>query len=770
MQILIQGQDCTAALDSIHPLKIERKLNEPSICRVWLTLPSDGSIASPSSNQTLAIVGDDGTPYFTGYIVGIPLPMYAGMAAEGPIYRLAVCAISDEILADQFQLPATRGAAGMSAGALMDSLVKHTGCTELATGGLTLKVPVSQFIPEPGASWSKCAGQLANAVRCGYRALQGSLELSEIPVVVHAMNEADGSLNLANLTFTSNTKRTLASDVTVCGEREPTAYVTEYFVGDGISTQFELSANPFFSSSSLSKIIKEDFNQNNIDLTVWSNSGGSGYFSLGADGLTMSGGSGIDGDTELAWIDSIEIGGTLLLEASGITLSAGSSGILAGLFTGLTTAADCIAGFQAVAQPGSGQVNLQPLILGVATGSCHAVNPANQYALRIRVHCPESQRALAIFRSFGDNGSIANGGQSDSVSAKLLFEIQEFVDGIASMPVVLYDGSIAEIPETCSVVAASSLNLVGKMRSFNLTNLGSGWVVSTPSNGSSFTRRLGGVSQSAECYLDRSGKLVFYAGFAPSAGERIAVSYRMIGRAIGRAMSSSQTLFSQARQSPVVTWTGTVINPAARSSADCRNAARSIVGASSSINALWSGTYTTTNLNVDEDVWPGDALQLMAPSMGLDTQLVVRSVNLTYHGSLPDLVNYDIVFANDWADDLAIKTSSSVPSDVRLPATIFPNVLPNLPNMTVTTLTGTSVTIDTGSTAPMGGGFEVRRRDFAFMAGNDTDLVMRGTQQRLIFSRESANDRFYIRMYDGTTPPNYSEFSAALFINLPLGS
>jgi hypothetical protein len=38
------------------------------------------------------------------------------------------------------------------------------------------------------------------------------------------------------------------------------------------------------------------------------------------------------------------------------------------------------------------------------------------------------------------------------------------------------------------------------------------------------------------------------------------------------------------------------------------------------------------------------------------------------------------------------------------------------------------------------------------------------------FSRESANDRFYIRMFDASTPPNYSEFSTALFINLPLGS
>jgi hypothetical protein len=56
------------------------------------------------------------------------------------------------------------------------------------------------------------------------------------------------------------------------------------------------------------------------------------------------------------------------------------------------------------------------------------------------------------------------------------------------------------------------------------------------------------------------------------------------------------------------------------------------------------------------------------------------------------------------------------------------------------------------------------------MPGEDPTLVMRGSQQTLTFSRVSAADRFYIRMYDGSTPPNYSEFSAAVFINLPLSS
>jgi hypothetical protein len=55
------------------------------------------------------------------------------------------------------------------------------------------------------------------------------------------------------------------------------------------------------------------------------------------------------------------------------------------------------------------------------------------------------------------------------------------------------------------------------------------------------------------------------------------------------------------------------------------------------------------------------------------------------------------------------------------------------------------------------------------MPGTDPGLVTRSSLQNISFCRETNNDRFFVRMYDGATPPNYSEFSTALFINLPLG-
>jgi len=348
-------------------------------------------------------------------------------------------------------------------------------------------------------------------------------------------------------------------------------------------------------------------------------------------------------------------------------------------------------------------------------------------------------------------------------------EIQQFVNGVGGMPVTLYDGAIANLPAVCNVVAASSINLIGTMRALNLTNLGSGWVVSTPPNGAAYTRRVGTTAEAAECHLERTGRVVFYTGYTPVAGEQIAVSYRTVGRAVGRAVNTtSQQALASAGMPTEAAWIGSVTNPPARSSADCRNAALVMEQAAASVSALWSGTYKGNRSSFVNDVWPGDALLLNAPSTNLDAQVVVRAVTVSYRASFPDLVEYAIAFANDWADDLAIKTSVTVPVNTWLPAPVAPALLANLNDLTVTTLNGTTVAVNAGVTPPTSGGFEIRSRDFVFMPGEDPSLVMRSTQPTMTFSRITANDRFYIRMYDGSTPPNYSEFSTALFINLTL--
>jgi hypothetical protein len=771
MKITINRQDYTATLDAVRPLTIERKLNEPTSCQLWLSLPFNTSLTIPLRNQSIVVVGDDGTYYFTGYIAASPFPEYAGLAMEGPRYRIAVQALSDEILLDQTLMPPSTGTAGVNAGTLLTTLVTRTGVTELSVQGLSLGTAVSYYSPEPGTQWSKNAGQIASMARASYRALNGSLSASTVESVIHPLNETDGGLDLASLTFTASVKRALANDVTVCGEHEPVAYVTEYFMGDGVTTQFFLAQDPFFPSTSQSIIIHELYNEFSINKALWGVTGGAGDFSLGANGLSIQGGNGIDGETLLAWLDQVELGGTLLMEAVGVTLSANSTGVLAGFYNGMDRIAGCIAGFQITAQQGTGAIQVQPLIQGTASGTTYTINPSDQYTLRVRVHCAENERELASYYSYGDNGSITYGGAWNTAAGNIQMEIQQFVNGIGGTPVTLYDGAVASLPGSCSVVAVSSTNMLGSLRAFNLSNLGSGWVVSTPPSGTPYTRRVGTTAEAAECHLERTGKLVFYTGFAPAAGEWVAVSYRTLGRAVGRAVNTaSQQALAQAGMPVEAAWIGTVTNPPARSSADCRNAALTIEQTAAGVSALWSGSYKATRFSFASDVWPGDALLLNAPSLTLNAQVVIRTVTVSYRASYPDLVKYAITFANDWADDLAIKTSATVPADTWLPAPIAPTYLANLNTLAVTALNGSTVTVNAGVTPPTGGGFEVRLRDFDFMPGEDPNLVMRSAQPTFTITRQSAADRFYIRMYDGSTPPNYSEFSTALFINLPLGS
>jgi hypothetical protein len=95
-------------------------------------------------------------------------------------------------------------------------------------------------------------------------------------------------------------------------------------------------------------------------------------------------------------------------------------------------------------------------------------------------------------------------------------------------------------------------------------------------------------------------------------------------------------------------------------------------------------------------------------------------------------------------------------------------VLANLPALAVVSATGTAVQVDAGMDPPVGGGFEVRRRDWAFGSGTDADLVLRSPVRSFSIPREGQVERYFVRMYDGSNPPVYSRFSSAVFTNLPV--
>jgi hypothetical protein len=83
-------------------------------------------------------------------------------------------------------------------------------------------------------------------------------------------------------------------------------------------------------------------------------------------------------------------------------------------------------------------------------------------------------------------------------------------------------------------------------------------------------------------------------------------------------------------------------------------------------------------------------------------------------------------------------------------------------------VSGGSIAVDAGVSPPPGGGFEVRRRDWAFAPGSDSDLVLRSPVQHFSIPRWAATEQYFVRMYDASNPPVYSRLSSAMFLNLPM--
>jgi len=762
--------DYSGSLSETQPIHIARKLNAPSICSFGLVL-AGGSVETPLRNGRVIVTDNNGVVLFTGYVAAEPARELAGAGTTGAVYRLLLSAVSDEVLLDWQSVPQTRATSGQTVGELLSTLTSRVDPTRLAVIATLATAPLGHFLPEPGQTWSENAAAIASMARSSYSAISGVVNLAPIGNVTHPLSETAGTLQVKALQ--ASMVKTLANDITVCGAEEPAAYVTEIFQGDGTTVLFDLTRLPYFPTASHSKALVDLFQGATINPILWQVNDPGSHIYLTSAGLTFNGGTGIDGQTVVAAIDPLEVGGALVIEAGGVQFGAQTAGILCGLYEGPVIEANCFAGF--LVEQLAGVTTLVPMVQGVAAGASFTPVAGHSYTLRIRTYCKEVQRILAAYYAVGDSGEVSFGGSALPCSAAVVMEIQDVTFGVTDISTVIYDGSVADAPALATFAPVNSTNLIGSIANVTVTEAGSVWVTSQDPGGTVFTRRLGLATQGADARVERTGKLHFYASGVPALNEVITVTYRTSHRSVARISSAASVAAEGSTTIPGTSrWAGSVNSPATRSSADCENAAFALLAVATSRAAAWSGTYTAFNLQstaiTNGDIWPGDVLAVNAASSGLNTNLVVRAVTIEAGSSTPDLTKYTIEFANDWAEALSLKLSSTVPKDAWLPQepVTAVTVLQNLVNLAITSVTGSAIQIATGVAPPAGGGFEVRRRDWYFGPSNDSDLVLRSPVSNFTIPREAAIEQYYIRQYDASTPPNYSRFSSAVFLNVPM--
>ncbi len=762
--------DYTGSINSAKSIVIKRQLNAPSECILFF-LPDAQGLALPTRYSRVSVVDTGGLTLFTGYVATPPTMILIGGGLMGAYYQAQITAISEEVLLDSSLSVKAGAALNQTVGEALQTITRLSGAAALTLRPQSSPTIVGRYQAEAATKWSVAAGILASSARTAYRIISGVTTIAPVGATVHTLNEMDGSLQLSGLQVA--TVKLLANDVTVCGRIEPAAYVSETFVGDGVTKEFQLSSLPFEAIASEQFKLNDLFSGSTLNNQVWEWVDSGGRLSITANGATCIGGSGRDGETVLSAISEVELGGSIVLEAGGVQISAGSQGLVLGLYNGSVSLGNCFAAFQ-VSQSG-GATQLSAVVNGVVGGSSFQLVGGHLYTLRMRVYCPEIERVNQSYYYLDTNGINSYGGEVMVAPGHLVLELQDVTSGAPGLAVVLYDGAISILPPACTIGLFDSGDLTCSIKTFACKQSSPLWVALTPVGGTPVSQFIGATAENGVCKLASGGKVTFYNGTIPPGGALIAVSYRTKHRAVARRsipQSANETGASSAAPATAM-WIGTVSQPPAWSSTDCDNAATALLKSSAVASAAWAGRYTGWNVEANGgDVWPGDVLAIASVSAGINALVVVREVQIEMGSASPQKVKYAIRFANDWAEELALKLSDTVPEDAWLPALPATGGAPliNLITMQVVAITGSQIRVNAGVAAPSGGGFEIKRKDWTFGPGQDSDLVLRTPVQNFIIPRLAAVEQYYVRMYDGSTPPNYSQFSSAVFVDVPLSS
>lgn len=769
MIITINNQDYSSALATTPALEIVRTLNKPQQCNFALEL-GGGYLPLPTRDQSVTVAAQNGTVLFTGYLVSDPLQELLGQGTSGPVYRTHLAAQDQAYALDRQPLPwlnnnVQSGGTAQPAGTMLGTITSRLSADGISTEGLAGGPAVGSFSPEPGTTWSHNAGMLASSARCAYRVHDGVLTLTPVGTVAHTL---DGS-TLAPAGIVFKTNRVLANDVTLTGAEEPACYALDLFQGDGATTIFDLSRSQFAVKGQT--LLDDAFTASALNLQTWQVSDPGSHFSLSANGLAISGGTGSDGQTTVCMIDPVELGGSFVMEAGSVMLAAGD-GILCGLYSGTVDLGNCFAGFRV--RSSNGALLLVPVVNGVETGTIFTATLNHAYLLRMRLHFPELIRGLATYYSLGADGVLARGGGLTDSACAVEFELQDSAAAANTPATVLYDGSVAATPATAIFCGVNSTDLQSSTGYFSVTRPNTAWVTSIPPGGTERTRRIGLAAEGAECHVS-AGKLTFYTAATPAAGELIKLRYRTQQRSVARLASTPSQQQEAASGLPAVAqWQGKVEKPKARCSADCEAAAQAVLDFATNRDAAWEARATGANLHqlATGDVWPGDTVTMAEPFSGANApaELMVRAITVRNGNSQPELLEYQLSLANEWADCLSVTLENTPALDAVLPtgpASAMNAVAPNIAQADVSTLTAANLTVNANAALPSGGGVEVRRQD-AGWGGGQQGLVVRSSVPTITLPRAAEREQFFLRMYDGSTPPLYSRVSAAIFTDVPL--
>jgi hypothetical protein len=773
----LQGQgpqDYTGLLDGTKLPRIERKLNQPAELQFSLVANTPGFVI-PVIGARVTLGKANGSDVFTGYVSAAPQYEYLGWGEQGPVYRYNVEALSDEIVLDQKVLPNRSPFVNRSAGDALRQLAQDVLPGKFNTAAVQDVDTLAVYAVNPQMSFSFHAAEIAVAARASFRTMNGALLLAPAGAAVYELNESDANFSPEGLWL--NSPNLLVNEVTMIGLDEPQAYVRDYFVGDGLSLKFYLSQKPFAQTKPA--MIDEEYQGPGLDPATWVVNDPTSAVSVVAQTLQIAGGIGADGQTTVSFIEEIELGGAVVLQHGDVSFTAASNGVLGGLYAGGISAAGCLAGFQIT--PTEEGSNIQALINGLLTGPSLATTPGHQYFFTTYLYSMEVYRSEETYHSSLHPAGSGWGGGSVAANVRFVLEVQDIDPNNAATLVasatLLYDEIIPIAPGFCTYALVNATNMQCSIAFTYAAHISLGEVRTALPNASYVTQLVGALSEGAQCEITSDPSLDFYPQYVPALNELIVASYRGSGRAVALVQNAASVALLQNGSDDGTRGAMRMAKtPGVRTAVDCENAALAILD--DSTDTAWSGTYETWSdflPGAAPDIFPGDAIAVNVPSRGAAFAAIVREVEIQVADPADDRGFYTIRFANDLAAPLGIEygASSTTIALQDMPPLLATTQVgayyqANLTEAQITVVTSTTVQVDVGVTPATGGGVEVRENDYGWGQANDRNLLGRFETQTFSLARLARTQTYFLRLYDGSSPPRYSRYSAALHVDYPL--
>lgn len=460
MKLLIDNCDGRGALDYSSFVDMSkgtsliRKLNQPAELKVGLLCPASGW-TSPVGGARIALVRDDNSYLFTGYLTAAPSCEYLGWSDRGPQYRYEIDALSDAMLLDQKAAPPEPPFVAQSAGGAfrqltLDLMPGWFDLTETEEGD-----PIPYFSVDPSKNWVTAAEEIALAARCSYRDENGKLFFAPLASNIYALEESDATFSPDNVKLQRVNR--LVNDLTVVGQLEPAAHVKDYFMGDGFTTRFYMSQIPFTRNNRT--ILNEEYAE--LDARHWVVSDQQNGLSVNNGQLQVAGGTGQDGETRLDFVEQVELGGATVLVHGDVVFNAASSGVIGGLYNGAVVSAHCLAGFRVT--PSGANCSIQALVNGTVAGTSLGTHAGHHYIFTTYSYPAEIYRMEQVYHSSTHPSGSARGGAAIGCDVRVVLAVQDIDPANPATQVapatVLFDGVISNAPGFCTYTLINAASM-----------------------------------------------------------------------------------------------------------------------------------------------------------------------------------------------------------------------------------------------------------------------------------------------------------------------